>query len=217
MVLILCPSQPLVCAFRHSHSCALAPVLMNQNPQGIMDTEGQDVGAWFFLQTPPVIIMYSHPCSIAKSYPTLPITWTVAHQASLPMGFPRQRILEQVVISSSRSSSQPRDQTHISCISCIGRWILYQWATWEADYYVHWNSILNKEAHMMVFIFIFFSILAFHKPVCQLCVQPQVYNVKNHGPCPQGVHNIKGEKMGANQGQLNTVKSCDQDGPDMLR
>ena len=23
--------------------------------------------------------------------------------------------------------------------------------------------------------------------------------------------------MGANQGQLNTVKSCDQDGPDMLR
>ena len=51
----------------------------------------------------------------------------------------------------------------------------------------------------------------------QYCVQPQVYNVKNHGPCPQGVHNIKGEKMGANQGQLNTVKSCDQDGPDMLR
>ena len=35
------------------------------------------------------------------------------------------RILECVAISSSRGSSLPRDQTHGSCISCIGRWILY--------------------------------------------------------------------------------------------
>ena len=33
------------------------------------------------------------------------------------------RILEWVAISSSRGSSQPRDGT---CISCIGRWSLYQ-------------------------------------------------------------------------------------------
>ena len=39
------------------------------------------------------------------------------------------RILEWVAISSFRESSQPRDQT---CISCIGRRILYHWATWEA-------------------------------------------------------------------------------------
>ena len=40
---------------------------------------------------------------------------------------------ECIAISSSMGSSQPRDQTHISCIiSCIGRWILYHWATWEA-------------------------------------------------------------------------------------
>ena len=31
------------------------------------------------------------------------------------------RILEQVVISYSRESSWPRDQTHVSCISCTGR------------------------------------------------------------------------------------------------
>ena len=42
------------------------------------------------------------------------------------------RILEWVAISSSRGTSQPRDQTHISCISCIGRWILYHWDTWKA-------------------------------------------------------------------------------------
>ena len=35
------------------------------------------------------------------------------------------RILEGVAISYSRRSSWPRDQTHVSCISCIGRRILY--------------------------------------------------------------------------------------------
>ena len=41
------------------------------------------------------------------------------------------RILEWVTISSSRESSWPRDQTHISGVSCIGRQVLYHWATWE--------------------------------------------------------------------------------------
>ena len=35
------------------------------------------------------------------------------------------RILEQVAISSSRGSSQPRDRTRVSCVSCIGRQICY--------------------------------------------------------------------------------------------
>ena len=34
-------------------------------------------------------------------------------------------ILEWAAISSSRESSQPRDQTCISCVSCIGRQVLY--------------------------------------------------------------------------------------------
>ena len=38
---------------------------------------------------------------------------------SLSMGFSQARILEWVVISSSRGSSQLRDQTHVSCISCV--------------------------------------------------------------------------------------------------
>ena len=36
--------------------------------------------------------------------------------------------MEWVAISYSRRSSRPRDRT---CISCIGRWILYHWATWK--------------------------------------------------------------------------------------
>ena len=36
------------------------------------------------------------------------------------------RILECIVISFSRGSFWPRDQTHVSCVSYIGRWVLYQ-------------------------------------------------------------------------------------------
>ena len=39
-------------------------------------------------------------------------------------GIFQARILEWVDIPSSRGSSWPRDQTRVSCISCIGRWIL---------------------------------------------------------------------------------------------
>ena len=52
---------------------------------------------------------------------------------SLPTSSVREvfqaRILKWVATSSSRGSSQSRDQT---CVSCIGRRILYQRATWEA-------------------------------------------------------------------------------------
>ena len=41
-------------------------------------------------------------------------------------GILQARILEWVAISSSRGSSRPRDQT---CVSCIGRRVLYHWAT----------------------------------------------------------------------------------------
>ena len=41
--------------------------------------------------------------------------------SSVP-GILQARILEWIAIPFSRGSSQPRDQTHVSC---IGRWILY--------------------------------------------------------------------------------------------
>ena len=40
-------------------------------------------------------------------------------------GILQARILEWVAISSSRGSSQLRDPTCVSCMSCIGRHILY--------------------------------------------------------------------------------------------
>ena len=47
------------------------------------------------------------------------------------------RILEWVAMPSSRGFSWPRDQTCISCVSCIGRQILYCWTTWEA-----WEDVI---------------------------------------------------------------------------
>ena len=47
-------------------------------------------------------------------------------------GILQARILERVVMPSSRGSSWPRDRTQVSYISCIGRQILDHWAIWEA-------------------------------------------------------------------------------------
>ena len=43
---------------------------------------------------------------------------TIAHQAPLSMGFSRQEYWSRVPFP-SRGSSRPRDQTYISCVSCI--------------------------------------------------------------------------------------------------
>ena len=48
---------------------------------------------------------------------------------SLPVssvhGILQARILEWIAMSSSRGSSRPTDQIHVSYLSCIGRWVLY--------------------------------------------------------------------------------------------
>ena len=70
-------------------------------------------------------------CLVTKKYPTLydPMDCN-------PPGFPvhgifQARILEWAAISSSRGASRPKDRTRISCVSCIGRRILYRCTTCE--------------------------------------------------------------------------------------
>ena len=48
------------------------------------------------------------------------------------------RILEWVAISYSMGSSQPRERTHVSCVSCLDRQILSHCATWEAPFTSSW-------------------------------------------------------------------------------
>ena len=55
--------------------------------------------------------------------------WSVVCQVPLSMGILQERILKWVATPTSRRSSQPRDQTQISCIA--GRFFTI-WATREA-------------------------------------------------------------------------------------
>jgi len=62
----------------------------------------------------------------------LATSWTETHQAPLSVGFSRQEYWSGLPFPSPGDSSQPKDWTPIPCISCIGKQILYHWATYKA-------------------------------------------------------------------------------------
>ena len=64
-------------------------------------------------------------CSIAQSRLSLHNPMDCSPLGSSLHGIFQTRILEWVATSYSRGSSLPRDWTHISCVSCTGRQILY--------------------------------------------------------------------------------------------
>ena len=68
--------------------------------------------------------------------------WTVACQAPLSTGFSKARILECIVMSSSRGSSWPRDQPWYSLHLLPHSQILYCWATQEA-HQVYWSHVIR--------------------------------------------------------------------------
>ena len=53
--------------------------------------------------------------------------------SSMSMGFSSQEYWSGLPFSFSRGSSQPRDQTSISC---FGRYPLYHWVNWEANLFI---------------------------------------------------------------------------------
>ena len=70
--------------------------------------------------------------------------WTSLPGSSVH-GISQVRILEWVIISFSRGSSQPRDRTFLHLLHC--RWILYHWTTREALYKLYgqpYKSLWNK-------------------------------------------------------------------------
>ena len=60
-------------------------------------------------------------------------------------GVSRARILQWVAISFSRGSSPPREQTRVSCGSCIGRRVLYSSA---------WAQVVLSNAQMSPCLFL---------------------------------------------------------------
>ena len=59
------------------------------------------------------------------------ILWTVAHQAPLAVRFSRQEYWSGFLFPTTRDFSQPRDRTHISCLTLAGRCFTTS-TTWEA-------------------------------------------------------------------------------------
>ena len=80
-------------------------------------------------------------------------------------GILQARIPEWVAISSSRGSSQLRDQTHISCVSCIGRWVLHHWDTSLVAQMIYCYSKKNIEEQ-------YFQALSMPIQVTQSDVEP---------------------------------------------
>ena len=64
-------------------------------------------------------------CSVAKLCQTLCDPMDCSQPGSSDQGIFQARTLERVASSSSRGSSQPRDRTCVSYVSCIGRQIHY--------------------------------------------------------------------------------------------
>ena len=56
------------------------------------------------------------------------------------------RMLEWVTMPSSRGSSQIRDKTRVSYVSCIGRWVLTTHTTWEAPLSILFSFKYNLQA-----------------------------------------------------------------------
>ena len=85
----------------------------------------QSVGYLFILLMISFLVLL---CSVTHSCSALcdPMDWSPPGSSVMII---QARILERVGTSSFKQSSQPRDQTHVTC---IGRQVIYRWATWEA-------------------------------------------------------------------------------------
>ena len=86
--------------------------------------------------------------SVTQSCLTLCDPTDCSPPGSSVYGIFQARLLDWVAISSSRGSSQSRDQTSVSCVSCIGRQIRYHCATWEDLCLFNHNQKKIKVDHM---------------------------------------------------------------------
>ena len=89
-------------------------------------------GVWthLFKKTPKPTTCKSGPsaCSVISRVLLLCDPRDCSLPGSSVHGIFKARVLERVAISFCRGYSWPRGWT---CVSCICRWILYHWATWE--------------------------------------------------------------------------------------
>ena len=88
---------------------------------------------WAIRHSLLILILKYFECMHDQSCPILCEPMDCSPPGSSVHGILQARILEWVAISSSKGSSWSRDWTRVSCASCIGRQVLYHWATREAQ------------------------------------------------------------------------------------
>ena len=96
------------------------------------------------------------------------ILWTLVHLAALSMGFSRQEYWSRLPRPRPAGISWPRGRTHLSYVSCIGRWVLYDSTSASCTAhrlnieYVHPNFVCGSlTTIVMVFFLIVFLLAAF--------------------------------------------------------
>ena len=82
------------------------------------------------------------PSKLLQSCPTLCNPMDCGPPGNSVRGILQEKLLEWVAISYSRGSSQPRDQIHVSYVSCIGRQVLY--------YYCHLGSPFSSTCPLLL-------------------------------------------------------------------
>ena len=95
------------------------------------------------------VCVYTCMCSVVSDSA---ISWTVACQVPLSMGFPRQGYWSGLPFLASGDLPDPGLKNHFTCISWIGRWILYHFATWEA-LYIYIYIYTHTHIHICVYIY----------------------------------------------------------------
>ena len=107
----------------------------------------------------PWHLISSYACSVTQLCPTLCDPMDCSPPCSSVQGISQVRKLKWVAISYSRRPSQPKDQTTVSYISCIGRWALYHCVIWETIWSLahSWVAGLHSDLGFMLKIFYSFS------------------------------------------------------------
>ena len=108
--------------------------------------------------------MFACACSVVSDS-LRPHGLYVACQAPLSIEFFQARILEQVAISFSRGSSWTRDRAHSSCVSCIGRKVLYQLDHWgnptvDIQNYIRFSCIIFNYISSIILVSVGASLVA---------------------------------------------------------
>ena len=90
----------------------------------------------------------THVCACIVSRVWLFVTWsTIVCQAPLSTEFSKQEYWRRLPFSTL--TCWLRDQTYVSCVSCLGRQILYHCVTWEACSVIYLIQFL----FLIVFVF----------------------------------------------------------------